>query len=276
MPEYRGNLGNPLQHWVLCEILRAGKSYAKKAVFVDAHSMAPWATQRPKKDSSSALFDRVQEGLPGERSPFEVAWHGLALQGEGCPNSASFFVSVWTQLYSLLLCEQDSATALELRTWGETIKPIPNCGGFEVAEGDWRQRFRKGLVCAGDLLFVSFDPYMFDRNEPVRSKKDGNMYPEDIDLLCQSIARVSQGVVVQLTTYSANNNNPQQEVKKAVISRLTRSGLHLASEVIANGNMMSMLLARNLGWEGSLSEIATSRFEFWLSRFSGELRTVPS
>jgi hypothetical protein len=95
MPSYRGNVGHLLQHWVLCEILNAAKGHTIQLAFVDAHSMAPLATARPRTDASSALFDRAEDRLPGDRSVYEIAWDALTAGRPGYPNSAAFVVSVW-------------------------------------------------------------------------------------------------------------------------------------------------------------------------------------
>src|SRR5207249_443323 len=136
-------------------------------------------------------------------------------------------------------------------------------------EGDWRERFSSGLDLRADLLFVSFDPYMFDRNGPGRSHRTGNMYPCDLDRLAAAIAPVSQGVVIQLSTYSANNSNPQQTVIDVVSSRVAPSMLEIVAVIRADGNMMSMVLARNLDWVDSLRELP-SRFTAWLSKLKEE------
>jgi hypothetical protein len=74
MPSFRGNVGNLLQHWVLCEILSAcGNSYERLG-FIDAYSMAPFAADPPKRDGGSDLFDTVATNLPGLNSLYERAW----------------------------------------------------------------------------------------------------------------------------------------------------------------------------------------------------------
>lgn len=40
MSVYRGNVGNLLQHWVLCEILQDLQNHAEHLTFIDAYSMA--------------------------------------------------------------------------------------------------------------------------------------------------------------------------------------------------------------------------------------------
>ena len=46
MSNIKGNDGNLMQHWVLCELLAIARNYTTRLAFVDAHSMAPIAIQR--------------------------------------------------------------------------------------------------------------------------------------------------------------------------------------------------------------------------------------
>ena len=160
-------------------------------------------------------------------------------------------------------------TASELRTWAGSVTQSANCLAVQIVEGDWRERFRSGLSATGDLLFVSFDPYMFDRHGPGRVPKLGNMYPEDLDLLATAIAPISTGVIVQLSTYSANNDNTQASVIEAVRSRIAQSRLALTGVARVDGNMMSMILTREVQWVDALRDVP-ARFQHWLERLKAE------
>jgi hypothetical protein len=263
MPSYKGNVGNLLQHWVFCEIIEACRGHVEQLALVDAYSMAPFANQRTAKRAD--CFDRVRDRLPGQRSAYECAWHEI-LQGRpadsGYPNSAAFLTNLWKAPYSLLLCEADSTTAGELEAWLESISRAPNCRGDEIYEGDWRARFKKGISPAGDLVFFSFDPYMFDRHT-VKEARLGNMYPEDLALLVSTVRSMRHGVIVQLSTFNANNVNPQGKVSAAIASEFEKCGFKIIANVRANGNMMSVVLTRNVDWDDSLRALP-DRFSLWL------------
>ena len=79
MCSYKGNVGHLMQHWALCELLNIAGKHTSGLNFIDAHAMAPWATRRgPKKNTRDyKLFDRVLDGLPGQDSAYERAWHSL-------------------------------------------------------------------------------------------------------------------------------------------------------------------------------------------------------
>ena len=79
MPSFKGNDGNLLQHWVLCELLTVARKHITRLTFIDAHSMAPVATHRTEKSATRRhRFDAVFEQLPGQRTSFEQAWKALS------------------------------------------------------------------------------------------------------------------------------------------------------------------------------------------------------
>src|SRR5882724_8551365 len=107
MPPFRGNGGNLLQHWVLCEVLSACQNHYDRLGFIDAYSMAPFANERPKRDASSYLFDAVASQLPGRQSWYERAWLRLTSNTHEYPNSAAFVTAAWRGRYGMFLCELD-------------------------------------------------------------------------------------------------------------------------------------------------------------------------
>lgn len=265
MPIFRGNVGNLLQHWVFCEILDVFRNYSELS-FVDAYSMSPMADERPKRDLTAHLFDHVHTRLPGERTAYEQAWHRLAPQSGKYPNSASFLADIWAAHYSMLLCESDPATVRQLVTWAHTAAREENCFGAEVFAGDWRDRFRQGLTVSGELVLISFDPYMFDCHGSGRNP--GNMVPSDLDQLAETVKYIDGAVLVQLSTFSANNNNPQRRVRELVMSHLSPWDFELLAGVRADGNMMSLVLGRHVEIPARINELA-GKFEAWLNRAKG-------
>ena len=96
MGTYKGNVGNLMQHWTLCALLGVAKNQVDGLNYVDAHSMSPWADP-PKRHSHE--FQCVQEGLPGQGSDYERAWHRIANlhPTEGYPSSAAFVHDLWNK-----------------------------------------------------------------------------------------------------------------------------------------------------------------------------------
>jgi hypothetical protein len=268
MPTFRGNLGNLLQHWVLCELLAAAAPQVRHIQFIDAYSMAPLAGERhPKPGYSSGVFDSVGDSLPGQSSLYERTWADLGGNRERYPNSASFFTRIWPHSFSLLLCETDPRTVIELSRWAGATEADAHCTGVEVFPRDWRIRLRAGIPDAVDLQFFSFDPNMFNRFTPVNSQS-AIMYTEDITLLGRAIEHHDQPVLVQLSTYSANNNNEQQSVRETLDAAASAIGLHRIACVVGDGHMMSMVYGRNIEWEADLYRL-TPRFNEWLAKSKG-------
>src|ERR1700752_3430663 len=101
---------------------------------------------------------------------------------------------------------------------------------------------------------------MFDRHGSGRNP--GNMGPTDLEQIVDVVGQTGS-VVVQLSTYSANNDNGQDRVRNVILSGLEGSGLEVAAVVRANGNMMSVVLARDVEEMEAVRSLP-KRFEEWL------------
>lgn len=256
---FKGNDGNLMQHWVLCEILTVARKHTKDLVFVDAHSMAPIATQRSEQCERRKLkFDQVWENLPGQRSSYEQAWQALSPDRIGYPNSANFVRYLWCPLgaCSILLCERDEQTVSLLETWRDRHSEI----NVEVAPGDWRERFDRALPKQDGLVFFSFDPYMFNRNP--RSEKPGNMYPRDLQRLLNATRAYPEKLLLQLSTYSVNDNNRQCRVVECIRPTLKADGFEELAIVKPSKTMMSLLYSRGVDFSAELTSLP-ERFQTW-------------
>jgi hypothetical protein len=111
------------------------------------------------------------------------------------------------------------------------------------------------------LLFLSFDPFMFDRHGSGRNPR--NMDLTDLDQVVEPCGNVDAALVLQLSTYSANNNNPQSAVREVVVNRLRGGGLQEVAVVRADGNMMSLVFVRSLDAVTGLDSLP-ARFDAWL------------
>jgi len=266
MPTYRGNRGNLLQHWVLAELiglLRREVQPTARLCFIDAHAMSPYAVRHSNPGQTGADFDSVAARLPGQCTAYERAWHELSLQGR-CryPSSALLVRHLWQGPLHLVLCEADEETANEIAEWQQTLPPDTSS---ELHRGDWRARFRQDLPVGFAAHLISFDPYMFDRHGPPASPNPGNLGPSDIVRARAAVLGVARGpVVLQLSTYSANNANSQEDVIANVEPVFNAAGLELATTVRADGNMMSLVLTRDIGRirDAQLQQ----RFTIWLER----------
>ena len=254
-PTYKGNVGNLMQHWTLCETLKVAQRHASCLSYVDAHAMAPVALCR---DAKCATFDRVRGGLGkcvDQQSAYEQAWRRLVQGREGYPNSAAFVEDIWKGRVSMLLCETDPTTAAELETWAR--------GGrkdVRVFKGDWLQKFRKGLP-GGPLTLLSFDPYMYNRHR--RKRCPGNLYSSDLELTVCAVDALRGRVLLQLSTYDTNDGNPQEAVILSVDAILAKGCFRRTAVVRVNGKMMSLVYTRGIDWFEELADMP-QRFKRWL------------
>ena len=261
MTTFKGNSGNLMQHWVLCEVLRIARHHVDELTYIDAHSMAPRAMQRTEsRGASRQTFDTVFVQLPGQESAYEKAWKRLSPEPGTYPNSARFVTHLWphADIASMLLCENNPESVLPLRHWARENEDLD----VEIAFEDWRHRFQSRLPVEGDLAFVSFDPDMFNRHQP-KATNPRNMYPSDLSLIVEATNGCKGGVLLQLSTYSANNDNSQNEVIECISAGLRSGGLRLAACIRLDGNMMSLIYQRDVEFSDELSDLP-DRFAGWI------------
>lgn len=277
MTVYKGNAGNLMQHWTLCELVNiADKQHVPGLSFLDAHAMAPYAhTRTESRDDRRRRFDSVLAGLPGKQSVYEHAWYQLVRDVDypndvGYPNSVAFVNQVWTRDFSVLLCEKDPATVTALNDWLPSVQGQPKCKRAKVFVGDWRTRFARDLpspsdvgLPEGSLTLISFDPNMYDRHGLPRNPKPENMYPCDLRVVADALNGIDGAAILQLSTYSANNANSQTQVLASVNAVLTGKGFDLAAQVVLDGNMMSLVYQRGIDWACKLKTLQ-ARFRKWI------------
>lgn len=268
MPTYKGNRGNLMQHWVLVELITILRNLSTPPVprlcFIDAHAMAPCAARHPFPGQTAQDFDAVRDALPGQRSPYELIW--LDCASEDCtryPSSAVLVRAAWDRPLDMVLCEHDADTAQAVRSWFDTLDPVET--SHELYRGDWRDRFRRGIPADMAAYLFSFDPYMFDRHGPGRNPSPGNMYPRDLLRIGAALIELPpRPTTVQLSTYSANNGNRQDDVISTVHPFFDAAGFSLVSIVCADGNMMSLVFSRGMPDSTAFRDLP-ERFEFWFA-----------
>lgn len=269
MGTYKGNQGNLMQHWTLCEVLSIANRHHSALNYIDAHAMAPLATKRTDCD---VVFDRVRDNLAKGNSVYEKAWFELAsTPSDGYPNSANFVTKVWERHFSLLLCEIRETTANEIDQWLNDVRFLRGYCHTELSRDDWRARFQVGLPqpanagLPGDALtYISFDPNMYDRNGPPERPKAENMYPPSLDTVLKAAKDIKAGILVQLSTYNANNDNSQRDVIPHIDGRMSGGDFERVAKTRVDGNMMSLIYARNVDWTKELATLG-SRFTEWLN-----------
>ena len=269
MPTYKGNAGHLMQHWTLCEILVTANKHTAGLNYIDAHAMAPLATERQVGD---VHFDNVKNCSPSSgESAYELAWHQLAPHG-GYPNSAAFVKEVWKGDFSLLLCEIEPETCKKIdEDWLPSVRQLANCQTAKLYRGDWLERFKKGLpqptdvgLADGSLTMVSFDPDMYNRNR--RRRNSRNLYPYDLETAMRAMDCLGGCGLIQLSTYNVNDNNPQGAVISSVNQIMVANDFQLLAVVPLDKRMMTLVYTRNVSWAYELADLP-DRFDKWLSMF---------
>lgn len=245
MPTFKGNRGNLLQHWVLTElitILARRASPATDLSFVDAYAMSPYARRDSTPGQTAGDFELVRDRLPGQRTPFELAWQEIRRKGRvEYPTSAMFVRHLWPGLVQMTLCERDDATAQDIVEWKASL---PEGTKVELHHGDWRTRIRGDLPQAENCI-VSFDPYVII-GENHADTVPGNMYLCDVARAAAAILEIQSGpLLVQMSTYDARAN-PQDTLIPIIQWVMAAVGLECLDAVRADGHMMSMIFGRDL------------------------------
>ena len=277
MCSYKGNVGHLMQHWALCELLNIAGKHTSGLNFIDAHAMAPWATER---DVWDVRFNHVRDHLPGQRSTYERTWHRLAQNRDqqGYPNSAAFVNEIWEGEFSLLLCETDGRTIKEIDAWLPDVLALDRCKRARRFHGDWRTRFAAGLASRSAdglsdkaLTLVSLDPNMYNRIRGIRLRGGARtnrsiLYSEDIEKALCEMSGLEGGILIQLSTYSSRStgnqytkgqdtSNRQEDVVASVDAILAESNFESLAEVKANNRMMSLVYGRDVSWSDELKDL---------------------
>ena len=175
-----------------------------------------------------------------------------------------FVQHLWQRSLHLILCEIEELAANDIAEWQHNL---PANVVAELHRGDWRSRLSQGLPTDATAYLISFDPYMFDRHGPPAVPKPGNMYPTDIERVGAAVLALEKEgapIVLQLSTYSANHANRQGDVVSTIEPLLKVAGLKLATNVRADGHMMSMVFTRNIS---TVSDAGLEqRFAVWIEQ----------
>ena len=203
-------------------------------------------------------FDVVLENLPGQGWSYEQAWQALFPDREGYPNSANVVHHHWRppSVCSMLLCERDERTVSLLRSWRLKHSDVE----VEISSGDWRTRFDGAPPQQDGLVFISFDPYMFNRHR--RKEAPGKMYPTDLEHLLNATRAYPENVLLQFSTYGTNDGNSQDGVGECIGSTLEASGFEDLAIVKPCATMMSLLYQRRVDFSAELASLP-GRFRKW-------------
>jgi hypothetical protein len=276
----RGNLGNLMQHWVLCEVLdQLSKEDYRHLLQICTHSMAPWSVPEPigySKVHSPRLhrrryFDEVRRRLHGHStSLYERSWRTLSSHfGLPYPSSALFSCDVWPRKISLLLCEAEPFVAKEIESWFGLPEVEARLDQKMIRQGDWRVGLSQDAVSSfcPDVILAELDPMQFEHRNPAseQARNGALLYPDDMDRLVAVFQNVVTPTVLQVSSYDVNHDNSLTVVEPAIAGPLQAAGFALAAKIKPNEQMISLVYCRGLTiWQSP--NILNQRFTNWLSR----------
>ena len=150
----------------------------------------------------------------------------------------------------------------ELNRWAALQAKVPSCTDVEIARGDWRKRFERPVSNSDALTLLSFDPDMFDRHGSSDGRK---MDPDDLERVAAAVEPIPGTVLLELSTYSVNHANGQDDVSEAVVSGLSSAGLELLALVRMDRQMMSLVFGKRTEAFRDTASLP-GRFDSWLSK----------
>ena len=249
MTTCKGNRGNLMQHWLLCETLsRLSTGGVSHLMLTCTHAMGPKASAPVQDRHFRAALDRLPQ--TADRSAFEHAWSGLT-NGTGLPypNSAALASQVWSHRLSMLLCEADPDTAQELCSWLGQPDVNSRLEGKSLYPGDWRRGVASMVdrLAGVDLVYIEQDPMQYDfRDVEPRLKQSNKLFPCDVRQVLKLVEGLTIPVVLQLSSFTANGGCTHQKTRESVLQLLAPAGFQLQGEVVADGHMISLVYAARL------------------------------
>lgn len=267
----KGNVGNLMQHWTLCEVVQAAAEQDLPHLhFVSTHGMAPWSVpaevQNDAQVQARLLFDSARNRPTNARNSFyEQVWHDIALyRGLPYPSSAAFVVQAWGRRLSLSLCEADQFVAAEVAGWLKLSEVAEKLVRKQLHRDDWRTGLA-AMLDQGDsgvCTLIEMDPMQFDHHQGMQEPGSPMLFPEDLETIIEATEGLTGPIILQMSSYIAQNGNPHPVVEQCIAGPLHEAGFRLQGKAVANGNMISLVYARMIElWNdtGTLGQ----RFDCW-------------
>jgi hypothetical protein len=255
-----------MQHWVLCEVLcRLERQGFAHLFLVCTHSMAPGSVPESGEDEK---FHTARGRIKNDRpSAYEEAWFSLSpSDGLPYPSSAMFAQHIWQKGLSMLLCEANPAVADEINGWLETPAMQARLRQQRLSRGDWRLAFVNPFVTGdADVLLIEMDPMRFEHHPPNECARTNRavLFSEDVDLVTASLDGLTLPVMLQISSFSANNGNSHPIVEKTITTRLAGRGFNLLGRAMVGGQMLSLVFGRDISLFATPSDLETD-FATWL------------
>lgn len=251
----KGNRGNLMQHWTLCECLRELENTYKSLHFITTHSMAPWsiASRKEPEGLCRTTFNRAGTRLSHLPQPnaYESSWCRVTgPNGVPYPSSCVFAADAWRGDLTCTLCEADSSKADEIDGWLGLASTQQRIRHSILLRGDWRTAAASPdfLRTDSQCIYLESDPMRYDNRDAAnrKSKDPQSMYPEDIDLLGQVVAETDSPLLVHISSFSTQNNIiPLDSQRDSIVDQFRPFGIGLHAEIRVNMQMASWVFTRN-------------------------------
>ena len=166
----------------------------------------------------------------------------------------------------MLLCEANDSVAAEIEAWFGLPETTERLQRHQLHDDDWRTGITNDAITSfeSDVIVAEFDPMRFEHHGIDECSRDDRavMYPEDLDVVIDAFDGIEKPIVLQISSYSANNNNPHRIVEPAITNRLSGAGFTLHGRVEADGNMISLVYVRDVSlWP--TAQTLGDRFAAW-------------
>jgi hypothetical protein len=234
--------------------------------------MAPWAfperEENPGACRSVFMSAGARLGISSEPCRFELAWKTLSVNnGFPYPSSAVFAAEEWKGSLTIVVCEADPRTADEIDGWLALPQQQSRFQHSILMRGDWRSSLASPLLLrtSAECIYVEMDPMRYDtRAEADRNSMDAaSLYPDDIELLVQSLAGVDVPVVLHISSFSNQRNfMPLDNQRQSLMGILQPAGFNLESDVRVMQQMASFVFTRGCQLQGAA---LGDSFNDWLS-----------
>jgi hypothetical protein len=257
----KGNRGNLMQHWTLCECLFQLRNQFKTLHLVTTHSMAPWAfpsrEETPVGCRSIFMQAGARLGIVNAPCRYELSWKRLSVNdGFPYPSSAVFAADEWKGVLTIAACEADPRTADEIDGWLALPQQQRRFQHSVLLRGDWRSSLSNPLFLGtpAECVFIELDPMRYDTRAAAdrRSTDAASLYPDDVDLLVHSLARVDVPIVLQISSFSNQRNfMPLDSQRQSLVAILQAGGFGLCAEVRVVQQMASFVFVRGCQLQGA-------------------------
>lgn len=248
----KGNCGNLLQHWTLCEALGNLQNVVRSdatLAYLDTYAMAPRTRLRERPTDE---FRRVERMVFERRVPgvYSRAWAALGAGSGTYPSSALFVCHLWPTPVQMALAESnpEATDTIAGHDWGRHHLSL-------LHGGDWRRGAAwHDAARRGDVTYAQLDP---NGVSPKDSGPDPNMlYQGDLSDFARCLP-ADRPVTLHVNSYPTQGSHTAKERLGATRRTLSDLGYEEIAVVCAPGRSAYWALVAARGFpEGAQAELS--------------------